>query len=150
MNWLLTSLNQKGSTVYFPTELAIYTTLTADPHTNLLGHFTSMNANVEPLCIRNTICLPTTFIDLFLKWDLTPMEAWTCLRSAIIYGGLEVDCRPIVNWLSVALTLNTGDEKYPWSMKRPTPPLADGSLLQHRHHMLTRHLPGMEPSLQMI
>ena len=123
MNWLLTSLNQKGSTVYFPTELAIYTTLTADPHTNLLGHFTSMDANVEPLCIRNTICLPTTFIDLFLKWDLTPMEAWTRLRGVIIYGGLEVDFRPIIDWICFALTLKTGDDKSPLDMLRPNTPL---------------------------
>ena len=111
VNWLPESLHQIGSTVYSPTYLAIDTTLAADPHDNLLGTFTSMDENVEPLCIRKTIRLPTTFVDLFLKWDLTPMEAWTCLRSAIIYGGLEVDCCPIINWICFSLTLKTGDEK---------------------------------------
>ena len=28
--------------------------------------------------------------------------------------------------------------------------LADGDLLRHRHHMLTRHLPGMEPDLKRV
>ena len=109
-----------------------------------------MDTNVEPLRVCKTIYLPVPFVGLFLDRYLIPVESCTHIRCAIVNGGLEVDCRPIVNWLSVALTLNTGDEKYPWSMKRPTPPLADGSLLQNRHHMLTRHLPGMEPSLQMI
>ena len=76
------------------------------------------------------------------------MEAWTRLHGAIVDGGLEVDCRPIIDWICVALTLKTGNDKTPLSMPRPTVPLADGDLLRHMQHILTCHLPGMYPSLQ--
>ena len=35
-------------------------------------------------------------------------------------------------------------------MPHPTVPLADGDLLQHRHHIIPHHLPGLEPSLQRV
>ena len=38
-------------------------------------------------------------------------------------GGLKVDCRPIIDWLCFALTLNTGDKKSPLAMLRPNRPL---------------------------
>ena len=150
MNWLPASLHQIGSTVYFPTDLAIYTTLVSDPGADLLGTFNSTYANVEPLCIRKTICLPATFIENFLTWDLTPMEAWTRLRGTIVDGGLEFDCRPIIDWIRFALTLKTGDEKLPLAMLRPNTPLEHGDLLWHWHHIITRHLPRIETSLRRV
>ena len=116
VNWLPASLHQIGSTVYFPTDLAIDTTLVSNLGADLLGPFTSTYANVEPLCIRKTIYLPAPFIEIFLKWDLPPVEAWTRLHGAIIDGGLEVDCCPIIDWIRFALTLKTGDEKLPLAM----------------------------------
>ena len=65
------------------------------------------------------------------------MEAWNRLCGAIVDRGLEVDCRLIIDWLHVTLTLKTGDEKAPLAMLHPTVPLAYIYLLQHRHHMLT-------------
>ena len=78
------------------------------------------------------------------------MEAWTRLRGAIVYGGLEVDCLPIIEWLSFVLTLKTGDNKSPLDMLRPNAPLEDLDILSHWNNMLTHHLPGMEPALQSI
>ena len=150
INWLPASLHQTGSTVYFPKDLAIDTTMVADPDADLLGPFKSTDANVEPLCIRKTICLPAPFIEIFLKWDLTPVEAWTRIRGAIIDGGLEVDCCTIINWIRFALTLKTGDNKNPLAMLPPNTPLEYGDLLWHWHHMITRHLPGMEPALRRV
>ena len=123
MNWMPARIHQIGSTIYFPTDLAINTTLTADPNAKLLGPLTSIDANLEPLCIRKTIYLPAPFIEIFLKWDLPPVEAWTRLHGAIIDGGLEVDCRPIINWICFSLTLKTGDKKSPLDMLRPNTPL---------------------------
>ena len=149
-NWPLESLHHIGTTVYFPTDLSIDTVLTANPYIDLLGPFYYTDVNVEPLHIRNNIYLLTLFVGIFLEQDLTPIEAWTCICSDIVDGFLEVDCLPIIDWLHVALTLKTGDDKSPLAMPRPTAPLADGYLLRHRHHMLARHLPGMDPAFQRV
>ena len=130
--------------------LAIDTVQADNPDTDLLGPFYSTDTNVEPLLIRKTIYLPAPFLRFFLKRNLTPVEARTCLRSAIADIGLEVHCRPIINWLRVALTLNTGNDKSPLAMPRPTAPLSDGDPLCHWHHMLTRHLPRLDPDLQKV
>ena len=104
VNWLLASLHQIGSMVYLPTDLAIDTTIAADPDADLLGNFTSMYTNVEPLCIRNNIYLSAPFIEIFLERYLTPMEACNSLRGAIFDGVLEVNFCPVIG------TLKTGDE----------------------------------------
>ena len=78
------------------------------------------------------------------------VKAWTCLHGAIVDRGLEVYCHPIIVWLRVALTLNTGNGKFTLAMPRPTAPLANGYLLCYRHHMLACHLPGLDYSLQRV
>ena len=35
-------------------------------------------------------------------------------------------------------------------MPRPTVPMANGDFVQNRHHMLTRHLLGLDPALQRV
>ena len=75
MKWPLASLRHIGDVVYVPMYLAIDTALTADPDTNLMGTFTSTEANAEPLCVRNTVYLPATFAGIFLDQDLTSVEA---------------------------------------------------------------------------
>ena len=49
------------------------------------------------------------------------METWTCLRGAIVDGGQKFDCCHIINWLRVALTLNTNNENFPLAMTRRWP-----------------------------
>ena len=46
---------------------------------------------------------------MFLKKYLMPAKAWIILRVAIVDAGVDVDCRPIVDWLQVALTRKGGD-----------------------------------------
>ena len=110
-NWPPASLHQIGSMVHAPTDLAIDTALDADPDSNLLGPFSYIDANLEPLCIRMTVYLPAPFVGIFPEWYLMPMEAWTRLHVTIVEVGLKVDCCHIINWLCVSLTLKTGDKK---------------------------------------
>ena len=79
--------------------------------------------DVEPQHIHKMIYLPTPFVGIFLEQEIMPADAWTRLRGVIIYGGLEVDFRPIIDWICFALTLKTGDEKSPLDMLRPNTPL---------------------------
>ena len=121
-NWPRANLRQIGYTVYVFTDLYINTALVVNPNVNLMGPFTSTDANVEPLCVHNKIYLPTPFFRLFLERDLTPMEAWTRFCGVIADGGLEADCLPIFDWLHVFLTLKTGNENLPLAMLHPTTP----------------------------
>ena len=79
-----------------------------------------------------------------------PVEVWTSIYSAILYVGQEVDCRPILYWLRVALTKNVGNYKSPLYLLRPTALLDDRDLITHRHHNLTRHLPRLDLALQRV
>ena len=144
------SLHQIGATFHIPTDMTIDAVLAADPDTNLIGDFSSTGANVEPLCVRKTFYLPAPFAGIFLERDLTPVVSWTSLHGAISNRGLEVNFRPIIDWILVSLTLKNGDYKSPLAMLRSAAPLADGDLLQHRHNILTCHLPRMYPSLQRV
>ena len=49
------SLQKIGATVYVPMDLAINTELSYDLNNNLLGSFSSTEANVEPPFVRKTI-----------------------------------------------------------------------------------------------
>ena len=43
-----------------------------------------------------------------------------------------------------------GDEKSPLALLRPTASLAEGYLLQHTHHILNRHLTGIDPNIHRV
>ena len=78
-----------------------------------------------------------------------PAEVWRFLRGSIVYNRDVVDCRPIVEWLRVALTKNSEEEQphYP-EMTRPTSLLMDGDLIRQCHQIVTCHLPGIDPVVQ--
>ena len=79
-----------------------------------------------------------------------PEEAWTYPYGAIMDGGQDVDFRPIIDWLHVAMTKKVGDNKSPLAMLRSTAPLADRDILRPLHHMLTQHHQGLDPALQRV
>ena len=117
---------------------------------DLLGLFTTTDTDMEASRILRTIYLPAPFVGLFLERNLTHMEAWTYLCSAIVDAGQEVDFWMILDWLQVASTKKVGNDKSPLALPRPTAPLADRDIIRHLHHMLTRHLPRIDPSLQRV
>ena len=78
--------------VHISTDLEIDALLSQDPDAELLGPFTAVDADVEPLYVSKTIYLPAPFFWLFFERDLTPAEAWNRLCGDITNGGQEVDC----------------------------------------------------------
>ena len=75
---------------------------------------------------------------------------WTRISGAIVDGGQKVDCLPITDLIHFVLTKKVGNNKSPLAIMQPTVPLAYRDLLRHRHHMLTRHLPGLDPSFHRV
>ena len=111
VNWPPASPHQIGDTVHVPKDLSKVAALISNPDTNLIGPFYPTEANVKPLRILKTIYLPVSFIGIFLDGYITLVEAWTQLRSALFKRGLEVYCCPKIDWIFVAPTQNTGDDK---------------------------------------
>ena len=72
VDWPPASLQQIRATFHVPTDLAIDAVLASDLDTDLLGPFSSTDADVEPLRFRKMIYLPAPFVGIFLKQDLTP------------------------------------------------------------------------------
>ena len=85
-----------------------------------------------------------------MERDLTPMEAWTHFCGTNVDAGLKVYCRLILDCIQVALTKKVGDDKSPLALMRPAAPLAVRYLNHHHHNILTRHLPRLDPALQMV
>ena len=149
-NWKTYSLHQIMWKVHVLTDLEIDAALSYDPDLDLLGPFATTDVDTEALCVRTSIYTPAPFASLFLERDLMPTEAWTCLCGIIIGAGQEVGCRPILDWLGVALTKNVGKNKSTLDLPLPTAPLANRYLILQRHHMLTQHLPGLHPAVQRV
>ena len=97
------SLQQIDSMVHILKDLAIDADLAKDLDVDLLGPFTTVDTDVEPLRVRKTIYLPAPFVGLFLERDLTLAEACTRICGAILDRVQDVDCQTIIDWLIVAL-----------------------------------------------
>ena len=96
------------------------------------------------------IYLSAPFARILLELNITPTEVWTCIHGDIVNRGQEVDCQPITYLICVALTKEAVNNKLPLAILQPTVPLADRNVLHHCHHMLTQHLPGLDPALQRV
>ena len=73
-NWLTASLHQINKMVHILTVQAINAALKVDPDLDLLGQFTIDNVYMEAIRVKKTISLPTLFVGIFLKGNLTPVQ----------------------------------------------------------------------------
>ena len=103
-NWLMAKLHQIGAMVHVPMAQAIHVALSADPKTDLLGPFTTDDADVDAIHVQKTIYLPSPFTGIFLERDLALVQAWSRLCGDIFEDSATVDFCPIIGWIQVALT----------------------------------------------
>ena len=68
-NWLTARLHHIIATVHLPTLQSIDSTLVADPEIDLLGLFAADDADMDAICVRKTIYLPTPFMGS--SWSAT-------------------------------------------------------------------------------
>ena len=111
----------------------------------------------EEIATRYLVQVPPAYVHLVVGRKLTPREVWEELVGAIRLDGREEDCRHLVNWARVALTLRTADDGHAGPPQPPVnclgnvtealPPLAvDAALQQHRWDLLSRDLPALDPA----
>ena len=135
---------------YVPTAAEIYATLSTNLDTLTLVSFNTGNANVTTVWICFTIYMPLPLVTIIFVGDLTPVQACTSLRSAIISTGQEVECRAPIDWLCMALVCEAAIQRLILSAQDPTSPLVNANLLLHWHKLLIRDLPGLKLALARV
>ena len=126
---------------------AIDDSLAGDPNLTLVGPYGAGEVGVETIRCRKTVYVPAPYAGLLLGADLTPIEAWHRLRGAIVNATAEEACRPLIDWLRAALVRASPDAYSALMVPKPSAPLPDALLLQHRHQPLLIHLPGLDLSI---
>ena len=133
-----------------PSAAAIDTSLFGDPNLTLLGPYGAGDVGVETIRFCKTVYVPAPYVGLLLGADLTPIEAWHRLLGAIVDAAAEEACRPLIDWLRAALVRAGPDAYSALMVPKPSAPLTDALLLQHRHRLLLSHLPGLDPSINRL
>ena len=89
--------------VYVPSAAAIDTSLSGGANITLLGPYGAGDAGVEIIRCHKTVYVPAPYVGLLLCADLILVEAWNCLRGAIVDAVPEDTCRPLIDWLRAAI-----------------------------------------------
>ena len=79
---------------------------------------------------------------------MTARQAWDRVRGAIIDLGIEVECKPLVDWLRVSLTRQADGGRPVISVADVISPVADELLMLHQNDLMVRHLPVLVPRIE--
>ena len=109
----------------------------------LLGPYTSNDAGTEPVVVRNLIFVPGPYVPLVIGNDLTPRELWVRLAGAIQADQRETACRPLLDWLRVAVT-DPGAGASAVGTAVPAVIAPDPPLAAMRHQILSVDLPDRD------
>lgn len=129
--------------VRVPSPAAIDQFFANNPDAQSLGPFTANDADTEIVRVRHSVLLPPVYVPLILEDTMTPRAAWERIRGEMVNQNRSVECRAVVDWLRVALTKRNNNENISELVSaKPTVPLLDTTLANHRHHLLMLDLPG--------
>jgi hypothetical protein len=102
----------------------------------------------ELIVTRSFMYLPAVYVPLMLNSrDYTEKQVWEILYPAIIQWQEQDICKPLTQWLQVAsmgtAQVNPLEVGPPLISLGLNAPLADETLLNHRHSFLQKTLPGL-------
>ena len=147
VRWLPAYMRQT-STVVVLTAGAMYSALAGDVEAPLFGPYTVGEEECEQVKTRYAVYVHPPLVGHLLCQELTARQAWDRVRGAIIDLGIEVECKPLVDWLRVSLTRRADGERPVISVADVIAPVANKLLMLHRHALVVRHLPGLDPSIE--
>ena len=148
VNWAPNNFHQVNAQLRVPTNEMAQQLIAANPRPVLVGPFQNGDAGTEVVRVRRTIFVPPPYVPLFLEEDLEPVEAYSRAIAAITADQRVVECEPLLTWLRAAMTQSVGGGAPDVADVSPTVPLVDASLIQHRHQLLLRDLPGLDTTAQ--
>ena len=93
-----------------PTSAYLDQLLAADPNLETVGPFTAGTPDTEQVQTRMSLFVPNRYMTILLDDVLTPRQAWTRIRGAIVADGLAQECEPLIDWLRVAITARQANQ----------------------------------------
>ena len=130
-----------------PIPAAIDTDLATTPPPILLDPMEDGNVGATAIRVRCTVYMPLPFIPIVLACELNSIEISKRIWGALVTANLEADCRVVINWLRVALVCSAPKALSSLLTSDPTATLVDAVLIKYCHAVLTRDLPGLDPSM---
>ena len=106
------------------------------------------DAECEQVKTRYAVYVPPPLVGHLLGRILTAHQVWDRVRGAIIDLGIEVEYKPLVDWLRVALTHRADGGLPVISVSGVIAPVADDLLLLHRRSLMVRYFPGLDPRIE--
>jgi hypothetical protein len=125
-----------------PTTAVLEAAFAVGPDVSTVGPYGENDDGTEVLRTRNYMYVPPKYVPILLAHSLTPREAWTRVRGAIVADQATVACAPLLDWLRIACTLRLGQQVPILQQPFPMVPLADADLQSHRLALLRNDLPG--------
>ena len=146
--WLSDYFRQIPNQLRVATSATIEAALAADPNLQILGPYNAQDAGTTLIRCRRSIYLPPKYVPLMITGPVTPRLAWEMLRGQIVIDGIEEDCKPLIQWLQLALTGQVNDPNLSvLDTVHPTAPVADATLMEHRRRILIQDFPALgEPA----
>ena len=86
------------------------------------------------------------FVSLLLDDEMTPRDAWDILGNAIVNERKEVECKPIIDWMKVALTREGVGQQSRLAQQSLTAPLSNRVLMEHQWKLMIQDLPALDPA----
>ena len=118
-----------------------------DANIQLLGPFADGDAGTERVRVRNTVYLPPMFVSTMIDEEMSPREAWFRLGGAISSEGKLVECKPVIDWLKVALTRASNGNPSRLVSTPLTAPLSNRTLMEHQWNLVLTDIPSRDPAL---
>ena len=127
------------------TDTLIEDAFAVDANVQMVGPFNDGDPGTENVRVRRSIYLPPMFVSLMLEDEMTPREAWDRLGNAIRVEGKLIECKPLVDWLKVALTRESRGNPSRLVNVSLTAPLSNRTLMEHQWKMVVQDLPALDP-----
>ena len=101
--WMPAYMRQT-STVVALTAGAMDSDLAGDVDAPLFGPYVVGDVDCKQVKTRYAVYVPPPLVGHLLGRELTERQAWDRVRGSIIDLSIEEECKPLVDWLRVALT----------------------------------------------
>ena len=143
--WVEANFNLSGNQVLVPSDATLDQLLAGNPNDQFVGPFNAGDQGVELIRSRVSMLVPFRYVNIFLPGPLTPRDAYLRVAGAIAAQHDEAACRPLLNFLKLALTRSAAQQPSPLARQHPVLAHAqDAQLVSHYMRLIRRDLPGLD------
>jgi len=140
--WLSEYFHQIPTQQLVATTATLTTALAADPNLESTGPYANGDQGTELIRVRRAMFLPPKYVPLMLD-PVSPRQAWERLHGQLVIDQKLQECAPLLQWLSLALTVPVVGDPSVLGIAAPLAPVADHTLLEHRRSILVQDFPEL-------